>query len=463
MNFQNRTRALSGAALATVVVVGLAVSGCGRSSSGSGKGGGPAVAPSSSSSATSSSPAGAGDLGTLKGICGPGTVKGATGRGVTASSIRIGVMSDTGAAAAPGIEQEFFDAGDAFSRWCNAAGGINGRKIVIDKWDAKLFNVGQEMINACQKDFMLVGGGNALDDAGVKPRLNCKLGQIAAYSVSTAASSAGLQVKPAPAIATQVPVGAVRLLSLAYPDSKTKGIAFGSATLASLSEASKKNKQAALDAGLKVTALQIKPVLVDNFRPYMEELKNAGTVGLFEVSGQDITPEIQAIKNIGWNPEWLLYSYQFYTQHSVQAAKSLGTFPSTYIGLSQVPFELSDTVPVVTQIKSQLQAAVSTPLYTQLTAQSYSAWMLWAKSATACGSNLTQDCVLQKAGSEPAWTAGGLTPPVSTSPDATTISDCVLMVRLTTSGWVYDKTVTRPNTGMFNCDPANVATVRANQ
>ncbi len=27
---------------------------------------------------------------------------------------------------------------DAFSKWCNAAGGINGRKIVVDKWDATL-------------------------------------------------------------------------------------------------------------------------------------------------------------------------------------------------------------------------------------------------------------------------------------------------------------------------------------
>jgi len=64
------------------------------------------------------------------------------------------------------LEQEFFDTADAFSKWCNAAGGINGRKIVVDKWDAKLFNVGQAFTNACQKDFMLVGNGNAFDDAG---------------------------------------------------------------------------------------------------------------------------------------------------------------------------------------------------------------------------------------------------------------------------------------------------------
>ena len=89
-----------------------------------------------------------------------------TGRGISNTEIRIGVLADPGNTVAPGLEQEFFDAADGFSKWCNAAGGINGRKIVIDKWDAKLFNVGQAVTSACQKDFMLVGGGNAIDDAG---------------------------------------------------------------------------------------------------------------------------------------------------------------------------------------------------------------------------------------------------------------------------------------------------------
>ena len=98
------------------------------------------------------------------------------------------MLGDPGAAAAPGLEQEFFDTADAFAKWCNAAGGINGRTIVVDKLDAKLFNGAAEVIQACQKDFMLVGGGNALDAPDVKPRLACKLGQIPAYTVSPEAT-----------------------------------------------------------------------------------------------------------------------------------------------------------------------------------------------------------------------------------------------------------------------------------
>ncbi len=440
-----------------VLTVGLVVVGCGRSSS-SGGGGGASSSPSSASSAT----AAAGDFGTLKGVCGPGTPKGPAARGLTDTTIRIGVNSDAGAQAAPGIEQEFFDASEAFTKWCNAAGGINGRRIVIDKWDAKLFNVGQTTINACQKDFMLVGGGNALDDASVKPREACKLGTIPAYTVSSAAANAKYQVKIQPGIATQVPFGGYRLLAQTYPNIKTQGIGIGSATLASLEEGGKKQRYALEHNGFKVTALQVKPVLVDNFRPYMEELKGAGTAGLYETSGQDITPEIQAMKNVGWKPDEVTYSYQFYTAQAVQAAKALGTFPPVYVALDYLPLAGGVDTPATKEIRRQLTSTVAEPKYTQFTLESYDSWLLFATSATACGDNLTQECVLQKAGSHTDWTAGGISPPVSTSPDATKINDCTAIIRLTTGGWVYDKSVTRPNNGFFNCDPKNIATVPAN-
>ena len=59
-------------------------------------------------------------------------------------------MSDAGSTVAPGLGQEFFDVGTAFVKWCNDAGGINGRKIQLTEYDAKLFNVAQQMIQACQ-------------------------------------------------------------------------------------------------------------------------------------------------------------------------------------------------------------------------------------------------------------------------------------------------------------------------
>ena len=443
-------------AVTSAAALGLVVAGCGRSSS-------PSSTPSTpaSSSSASASTSAAGDFGTLKALCGPGTPSGATARGLTATTIRIGVLADVGATVAPGLGQEFFDSAHAFSKWCNAAGGIGGRKIVIDKLDSQVFNVGQSIVNACQKDFMLVGGGTPLDNAGVKQRLGCKLGQIPAYEVSTQAIEAGLQVKPYPVIATQQPFGGFRLMAEKYPDSKTKGVAIGSGNSASLATGGKRTAYATEHNGYK-TLLQLRPLQVDNFRPYMEELKGAGVAGIGESSGVTIAPEIQGMKNIGWMPEWMLFTYQFYNQQAVDSAKSLGTFPPSYVALNYLPFELSDQSPALKEIKTQLTATVSKPQYTQFTSEAYSSWTLFAKAATACGANLTQDCVLQKAGSETAWTGGGIQPPVSTSPSASSMSDCVAIVRLTTGGWVYDKAVTQPNKDFYNCDPKNVAVTPAN-
>jgi Periplasmic binding protein len=453
-----RTRSTRLAAVTAAAVLGVVTVGCGHSSSGNGGGTSPSSGASSSAAATKAA-ASPGDFGTLKAICGPGHPSGPTGRGITNTQVRIGVLADPGNTAAPGLEQEFFDAADAFSKWCNTAGGINGRKIVIDKWDAKLFNVGQAVTNACQKDFMLVGGGNAIDQPGVKPRLACKLAQIPGYDVSVDAANAGLQVKAAPSDPTQFGYGPLRFLINAYPDSKN-GFGVGSSNLASLIPIGKRVAEALKDNGVKVTAIQEKPALVDNYRPYMEQLKSTGTIGLYEFEGQSIAPEIQAMKDISWTPQFILFTSQFYTPQTVQAAKSLGTYPPTYAGLSHLPFELSGQFPVLQEIKDQLNAAVTNPRFTEYTAEAYSAWTLWAQSATACGSQLTSDCVLQKAGAHTDWTGGGLTPPVSTAPDAKP-SNCWLLIRLTTTGWVYDKKVTDPDNGVYNCDPKNTVKVQS--
>ncbi len=450
--------------VAGVVALSLAAAACGRSSStptSTNPGGAQPTAGSSSTPSSTASAAGVGDFGTLKGICGPGTAKGATSRGVTDSEIHLGTSADPGAAAAPGLEQEFFDVADAFTKWCNAAGGINGRTIALDKWDAKLFESAAQVINACRKDFMLVGNGNAVDAPMQKPRVACHLGQIASYVVSPEAVSAPESLSAQPANNNQYPVGGIRLLAEAYPDSKT-GIGIGSSTIASITPTGKRAKEASEKLGYKVTTLQERPALVDNYRPYMEEMKGSKTKGYNEIVAQDPAPEVQAMQNVGWNPDWVLWGTQFYSEKSVQAAKSV-KFPPSYVYLAQLPFDLTSQFPVLQQVKSIMTAGVSKPQYTTFTALAFNAWTLWAKSATACGSTLTESCVLDKAGSETAWDAGGLFPPRATDPKKQQVSDCFAMVKLTANGFQYDRSVTKPNNGVYNCSPKNVGAVQSYQ
>jgi hypothetical protein len=449
--------------IALIAVLGLALAACGRSSGSPTGQGTPSSGTSASASATADA-AGAGDFGTLKKICGPGTAKGATARGVTDTSIRIGVTADPGAAAAPGLEQEFFDTGEGFAKWCNAAGGINGRKIVVDKLDAKLFEVGAVMTTACRQDFFLVGNGNAFDSAGVKIREACKLGQIPAYTTSPQAVAAQYQVNSTPIPITQINDGALRLLANVYPEVKTAGVGIGSSSLSSIAPTGLKAQEYLQKIGVKVAALQAQPPLVDNYRPYMEQLKGAGAKAYFGISAQDPSPIVQAMKNTGWNPSFILYSTQFYGPPAVASAKATPVFPPTYVQFGSVPWELASTHPVLQQAEGIVKAAVSNPKITTFTSSAFSAWTLFAQSATACGSTLTVDCVLQKAADHDDWTAGGLYPAHSLKAGASA-SPCIALVRLTPTGFVYDEKATAPTAGdaPFNCDPENVKTVKSYQ
>ena len=67
------------------------------------------------------------------------------------------------------------DAIKAMIDWCNDQGGINGREVVGNYYDAKILDVNNAMTEACPKVFMLVGQGWSLDSAQEATRLGCNL------------------------------------------------------------------------------------------------------------------------------------------------------------------------------------------------------------------------------------------------------------------------------------------------
>lgn len=447
--FRQSGRVLAAASATALLLVGT---GCGRASNdkeiGSNAGGATSSAP-----ASSAAPA-AGDFGTLKHICGPGDAKGSTARGVTDSTITVGTMADAGSTITPGLEIEFFQVGDAFVKWCNDAGGINGRQIKLNKHDAKLFDAGAQTIQACQTDFMLVGNGSAFDQSTVKPRLACNLGQIPSYAVSPDATKAGLQVQPTPNPTTAYPIGAFNAMARLYPDAKDH-IGIGNSNNASIRPVGLRLRDALNDNGFKVVDYQEQPPLVANWRPYAEEAKTAGVKGFQQISAQDLTPLITAANNVGWKMDFLLENAQFYDPKVVKAAKN-AHFPDTYIYLNHWPFELADRNPVVKQAVDILKASDPSAPETDFTAMAFSAWALWAQSATECGSNLTVSCVLQKAGAHKDWTAGGLYTARDTDPNNQQQPQCFTLLKLTPNGFVYDEKATQPNKDIFNCSPDNV-------
>ena len=84
--------------------------------------------------------------------CGPGdgaNTDDGSEVGVTADSINIGTGDDAGYAGSPGLNHEMTDAIKALVSECNDLGGISGRTINLNYFDAKLFEVPAAMQSAC--------------------------------------------------------------------------------------------------------------------------------------------------------------------------------------------------------------------------------------------------------------------------------------------------------------------------
>src|ERR1700722_9788782 len=143
------------AAIAALAAL-LLAAGCSSASSSSPGSASGSTAPASAAAAsatTSAAPAGS---------AGPGT-----DIGLTATTIRVGMIADVDTSLAPGLFQKSVNAVKAWADIVNANGGLAGRKGVGDFCDSQLDPNATTncVINACQNDFALVGtSANALED-----------------------------------------------------------------------------------------------------------------------------------------------------------------------------------------------------------------------------------------------------------------------------------------------------------
>ncbi|NUU21697.1 MAG: ABC transporter substrate-binding protein [Streptomycetaceae bacterium] len=403
-----------------------------------------------------------GDFGDLKGLCGPKPAdfkpSGSSARGVTDDSITVSTMGDPGNQMQPGLGQEFFDMADAFTKWCNDAGGINGRKIKVTKRDGMLTQAATQITEACQTDFMLVGGGNPLDDVTVEPRLGCELGAIPGYVVTTVAIEAPLQVQPGGIPADEGLVGAYKALFEKYPEAKDKvgilGQSFGA-----LGAVADRYEDAVKKAGGTVVDKQLAQPIGQEWRSIVETMK-ANDVRLLVSAGTfavNATPLIQEMNNSGWAPTAILSDQSAYNNFNLQTAKD-AAMPDFYVYGTYWPQESADQKPAAKLALDLFHQKNKTGRMVYFNYAGLNAWLLWAAAAKDCGADLTVDCVLEKA-KRPGWTAGGLFAPNDVGPlTEMHTNPCFVMTHLDKDkGFVVDAETTKPNTDtIFNCSPDNV-------
>ena len=446
--------------IAVLAVASLAVAACtraeGETEVGGGSGGPPVEA-------STDAPAGGGEdgsrldqggFGELETVCSDGEPGTTTEVGLTADEIRLGTVTDKGSAERPGLTQEMYDTAVAFAAWCNEHGGIGGREVVIDDLDAKLFEYGQRIGEACQQDFALVGGGAVFDAQDDGARIDCGLINLPGYAVTPQARVADLQVQPVPNPVYSFAAHGYRWLLEANPDVTKLGILWvnldGPATIHA------QTVEMAEQRGMEVVFdEQYRPIGETGWRGYVQKMRDEG-VEAFEMIGEpeNMVALQQAMQTEGWYPTFtILQPNYFDAKYAEEGAGSVSE--ATYMRSPFPTFDMADEAPAMADYLELMERYNPEGKTAMLGMQGLSAFLLFATAANACGAELTRACVLEQSAAQQWWTAGGLHSPQT--PGNLVATECSLAIRVTPEGFLYDEELTQPNDGIYNCDPANVA------
>jgi hypothetical protein len=311
---------------------------------------------------------------------------------------------------------------------------------------------------------MSVGGGMALDQPSVPVREGCGLGQITGYTVSDASAGASLQVNPSGISNKQVTAGWFAALAKKYPQA-VKDAAMGAENQASILEPERKYEDAAQAMGWTVKNFQIAPVEETVWAPYVQQWATSGYQAIWPSDSGNMAPWFQAMATDNYNPAFVILGVQFYAKSTIQAMAGLH-LPPVYVETGWWPLEMASQNPSTEQLLQVMHKYAKGDTVDFDNEEAAESWLLWAKSASACGANLTVSCVLNNAAAQTNWSAGGIQAPVAKltmSNQNPQPSPCFAILQAKPSGFVYDKAITQPTQSIWNCNPKNVYTFTPQQ
>ncbi len=154
---------------------------------------------------------------------------------MTEDSITLGTVADPGFSGRPGLNQEIFDASEAFVQWCNEAGGINGKQITLNLRDAAITEYQPVVEQACGEDFALVGSGAVQDNFWPEVGAACGLIDVAGFSVTPDKARAAERdpieartIQPVPNPSDRYQTGSYVIIDENFPDAGVNtGILYG--------------------------------------------------------------------------------------------------------------------------------------------------------------------------------------------------------------------------------------------
>jgi hypothetical protein len=159
----------------------------------------------------------------------------------------------------------------------------------------------------------------------------------------------------------------------------------------------------------------------------------------------------KALQQINYNLDFVIVAANHYDQNMIKDGGS--AIHNVYMVVGFVPFEKASENPATQQYLDLFEKyKPSGKSHAALGPQAFSAWLLFAEAAKACGDDLTRRCVYDNALKEADWTGGGLSAPQDVPNQKVGI--CGIVLEATPEGFVKPEGW-EPNSGFFNCDPKN--------
>ncbi|GAA0941634.1 ABC transporter substrate-binding protein [Actinocorallia libanotica] len=384
-------------------------------------------------------------FGTLASPCGAGDAKGATAQGVTDSEIVIGYGDDRGFAQSPGLNKDMGDAVKAMIDWCNEQGGINGRKIKGNQYDAAYMQSVSVMQKACKQDFMLVGQGFAMDEAAEQYRAACELPTVAGFTVGPNAAMGPNKFEAVPYPVDRYNASGLMLAMEKFPEMKTDLDAINS-TSPAITTGTRKIESVlnGMDVKFKNCGVQLNVKGDATFVPFAEKFKKCDVKALWTSKTPDPAAlgMLEALDRVGVDVPFIGEA-TWYTDF-ISKWNTSGQGDNIHLSMIFQPFENADKVPAVKKYLEIVEGAGGKTAL--LGMQATSAFLLWANAAKACGSDLTRECVAKEISQVHEWTGGGLH--AATDPGANLPAKCSMMLKLT--GTKYEQ-IAPAEKGEFAC------------
>jgi hypothetical protein len=440
-------------ALAAVFV--FMVAACGRSGTSSNSSETNSTGSNASAGGTDPTALAQGGFGDLAKVCSPGdgAALTASDKGVSATEIHVATVTDKGFSGRPGLNKEMYDAAVAFAKFCNEHGGILGRKLVIDDRDAKLTDYNAVVLQSCEDDFAMVGGGAVFDDGDNNARVDCGLPNIAGYVVSPKARVAPLQVQPLPNPVYKFSAGPLAAANTISPGSLNSSSVMTGALPSTIIVRDATVEAIELLGGKVLDKPEYNVLGESNWEPFVLGLKNDNVKFLHMVGEPENLALLEkAMQTDGYYPDVIIETPNHYdkklTDNGGDAIKN------TWVSLAFTPFELANENKATQDYLDLMKQFNPDGKVASLGAQTTSAFLLFAKAATDCGATLTRTCLVEKAKAITSWTGGGLH--AETNPGGNVGASCFILMKASAAGFTYDEAATKPNKGRFNCDTKNL-------